>query len=325
MIHRLARFFRTFSSAAGAPAPMPIVVGSPRSGTTMLRLMLDAHPELAVPPETGFLILGKDLAGTGRELRERFFQTVTGFPAEAPGWGDFHIPADRFHARLQEIDPFTAAEGFRLFYRMYAERFGKARWGDKTPNYCRHLTNIGRLLPEARFVHLVRDGRDAAVSLRQRWFSPGHDIAVQAHHWRDNVLKARRQGAACRHYLEVRYEDLVCETEAVLRRICSFAELEFHPDLLRFHERAPARVAEHQGRYRGDGSAVVTRVERLRQQASSHLPPDPRRIGAWRQALTGEEVRCFEEIAGDLLRVFGYAVGAVQTNGQARGQQTDLI
>ena len=115
------------------------------------------------------------------------------------------------------IDPFTVSDGFRLFYRMYAQRFGKPRGGDKTPMHCRHLRTIERLLPEARFVHIIRDGRDAAVSLRRQWFSPGHDIQTQARYWRDNVLLARQQAAGCRHYLELRYEDLVRAPEAALR------------------------------------------------------------------------------------------------------------
>src|SRR5688572_7375160 len=161
-------------------APLPMIVGSPRSGTTLLRLMLDAHPELAIPPETGFLVLGEQLAEEGEAARDQFFAAVTGYPPDAPAWLDFGIPAETFRLRLRQLDPFTVSDGFRLFYRMYAQRFGKPRGGDKTPMYCRHLQAIERLLPEARFVHIIRDGRDAAVSLRRQWFSPGHDIQTQA-------------------------------------------------------------------------------------------------------------------------------------------------
>ena len=286
--------------------PMPILVGSPRSGTTLLRLMLDSHPEMAIPPETAFLPAAQDLEGQGDELRERFFERIVTFPASAPAWGDFGIRKEDFHARLQEIRPFSVAEGFRLFYRMYAARFGKPRWGEKTPLYCHHLPYLQNLFPEARFIHIVRDGRDAAVSLRERWFSPGFEIEVQARHWRDNVAAARRDGPACRHFLEVRFEDMVQDPEAVLRRICGFVELPYHPDMLRFPERAPERLEEHRTRYRPDGSVLVSHEERLRQQAHTRRPPDPAKIGLWRQALLAEEARRFEEIAGDLLDAYGY-------------------
>lgn len=285
---------------------MPIVVGSPRSGTTLLRLMLDSHPELAIPPETAFLPLARKLTGSDKELRDRFFAAIVGFPESAPAWDEFQIPREIFREKLQEIRPFSVAAGFRVFYRLYAARFGKPRWGDKTPLYCRELPLINDLLPEARFIHLVRDGRDAAVSLRERWFSPGAEIEVQAAHWRDNVAAARRDGPRCRHFLEVRFEDLVCEPEAILRQICRFIDLPYHPEMLGFPARAPARLAEHRTRYRADGSILVSQEERLRQQAQVRNPPDTAKIGAWRQVLPAEEVRRFEEIAGEVLAHYGY-------------------
>lgn len=286
---------------------MPFIVGSPRSGTTLLRLILDSHPDLAIPPETWFLPLAKKMEETGDALRERFFREIVGFPASAPAWGDFQIPADDFHRRLQTVRPFTAADGFRLFYRMYAERFGKSRWGDKTPMYAHHLRYLQGLLPEARFIHIVRDGRDAAVSLRERWFSPGHDIEIQAAHWRENVAAARREGGGCRYFLEVRFEDLIREPERVVRRICRFLDLPYHPDVHRYTERAPARLEEHRTRYKADGAVLVSREERLRQSASAQRPPDLSKIGIWRRELTREEARRFGEIAGDLLAAYGYS------------------
>jgi hypothetical protein len=295
---------------ASAPEAMPIIVGSPRSGTTLLRFMLDSHPELCIPPETGFLLLGEQLVGGGDSLRERFANAVTTYPPESPAWPDFGIPEDVFRRELEGIRPFSVAEGFRLFYRMYAGRFGKPRYGDKTPTYCRHLRSLERLLPEARFVHLVRDGRDVAVSLRRRWFSPGHDIAIQAHYWRNNVEAARHQGAGCRHYLELRYEDLLRNPEVVLRRVCAFLGLSYHPAMLLYHERTSERLREHRGRSRADGSVVVTTEERLRQQELTTHPPDLSRIGVWQQSLTRDESRRFEELAGGLLSDLGYLQGA---------------
>jgi hypothetical protein len=187
---------------------MPIIVGSPRSGTTLLRFMLDSHSELAIPPETGFLTLGPKLRGRGDKLRERFFRAVVNYPETLPSWPDFEVPEEKFRAALAEIDPFSVAEGFRVFYRLYAARHGKPRWGDKTPIYCLSLEEIRGVLPEAHFIHIIRDGRDAALSLRDMWFSPGREIETRAAYWRECVLAARRGGLGRRDYLEVRYEDL---------------------------------------------------------------------------------------------------------------------
>ncbi len=113
MIGWLARLWRRIE---GGRAPMPIVVGSPRSGTTLLRFMLDAHPELAIPPETGFLPAVAKLTGEGGELREAFFRLVTAYPAEAPAWPDFGIEREAFRAELSTIEPFGVADGVRAFY-----------------------------------------------------------------------------------------------------------------------------------------------------------------------------------------------------------------
>src|SRR5258706_15772466 len=77
-------------------APMPIIIGSPRSGTTLLRFMLDAHPDLAIPPETGFLVPCAERAGQGTISREDFLHTLTRYPVEASGWQDFQISQDTF-------------------------------------------------------------------------------------------------------------------------------------------------------------------------------------------------------------------------------------
>ena len=287
---------------------MPIIVGSPRSGTTLLRFMLDSHPELAIPPETGFLRLGLKIRGAGDKLRDRFFRAVVNYPEEAPAWPDFEIPEEEFRAALARIVPFNVADGFRTFYSMYAARFGKRRWGDKTPHYCFELPTIRRVLPEARFIHIIRDGRDAALSLRGMWFSPGWRIETQASHWLKCVRAARRDGAGRPDYVEVRYEDLVLDARATLRRVCAHIELPFDEAMLSYYSRTPARLLEHKGRTRPDGTPLVTQEQRLRQQSLTTTPPNPDRVFAWKRSMDAEEARKFRRVAGNLLTELGYEV-----------------
>lgn len=287
---------------------MPFVVGSPRSGTTLLRFMLDTHPELAIPPETGFLTLGPKLKGRGDKLRESFFREVVNYPNPFPNWPDFEIPEETFRAALSEINPFTVSDGYRAFYRLYAARFGKSRWGDKTPLYCHELKLIRRLLPEARFVHIIRDGRDAALSLRQMWFSPGWEIETQAAHWRKFVLAARRAGLGRPDYLEVRYEDLILKPRETLERVCAHVGLAYDEVMLSYYTRTPARLGEHKGRTRRDGTLVATHEQRFRQQQRTTQPLDPTRISVWKQAMSAEERERFRLVAGDLLQAMGYEV-----------------
>jgi sulfotransferase family protein len=287
---------------------MPIIVGSPRSGTTLLRFMLDSHPKLAIPPETGFLCLGAGLGGSGETLRKEFFNAIIHFPDEAPNWPDFEIPDHLFWLSLTAINPFNISDGYRAFYRLYAGRFGKPRWGDKTPLYCRNLDTIRSALPEARFVHLIRDGRDAALSLRGMWFSPGPEMETQAAYWRECVLAARRAGANRRDYIEVRYEDLILRTRETLRSICMFIDLDYDDAMLSYYTRTPARLEEHKGRSRPDGTPLLTRRQRFRQQERTTMPPDPACVFAWKSAMSLEERDRFRSVAGPLLGDLGYEV-----------------
>ncbi len=267
---------------------------------------MDAHPELTIPPETSFMVLAA--APTRKNLADRqgFLAAITGFPPNAPGWHDFGIPAARLEAELRRIEPFDIAEGFRAFYRLYADRMKKPRWGDKTPIYVQHIETIHRLLPEARFIHIVRDGRDACLSWRQTWFRPGDDIQTLALHWRDWVLAGRRQGMRCPAYMEVRYESLIADTPGTLESICRFVDLGFHPAMLRYYERAPERLKEHRERRLADGTVLVTHEQRLQNQHSTTQPPDSARVSAWRLSMTPGEQATFARMAGDALRIFGY-------------------
>jgi hypothetical protein len=287
---------------------MPVILGSPRSGTTLLRFMLDAHPELAIPPETGFLGLADSWLEVGSDIAERVFRDITTFPADAPAWSDSHLSTEAYRRGIEKLEKRDAAEAVRLFYRMHALRFGKPRWGEKTPLNCRSMPSIERLLPEAHFIHVIRDGRDAALSLRSRFFSPGHDIEAQAGYWRENVESARKAGERSRHYLEIHYEDLLRDTEAVLRRICAFIDLSFSRDMLFYYERTPERLREHLPRYRVTGSLLISHEERLQQQAATMRAPDVSRIGVWRHEMSSDEVDRFQDIAGKLLEELGYSL-----------------
>lgn len=285
------------------PHPLPVIVGVPRSGTTLLRLMLDAHSDLAIPPETGFLSAAEIIQATlsPRELAER----LTRFPLEAPAWQDFGIASAQF---FQAVGSLPADAGLpdvlRLFYRTYSARFGKTRGGDKTPIYLLRMPAIAAVLPESHFVHIVRDGRDVALSWRETWFAPTRDIPLLVKRWGEMIRTARTQAVGL-NYLEIRYEDLIRFPADTLTRICAFIGLDFQPGMLLYHQRSPERLQEHFARYTVEGRLVVSHEERLRQQQKTVEPPDHRRIGAWRQSLSLDDCRECEMHAGDLLNEFG--------------------
>lgn len=309
MTNRLVGLLGRFSRKERlVPVPMPIVVGAPRSGTTLLRFMLDSHPDLAIPPETGFLIVADRFTKNGDELREEFFRIVTNFPKDAPGWDDFEIPLKAFRREIKKIKPFTVADGYRAFFQLYAKRFNKPRWGDKTPTYCMHIETIGAVLPEAHFIHIIRDGRDVALSLREMWFSPGQEMEDLAAHWCKLVSAGLDHGARCRNYIRLRFEDLVRSPRETLETICRFIDLAYDDAMLNYYVRSPGRLREHKSRFRVDGSLIVTHEQRVRQQERTMQPPDSGRVFAWKRDMTAEERGRFESVAGDLLAELGYEI-----------------
>ena len=283
------------------PHPAPFIVGVPRSGTTLLRLQLDAHPLLSIPPETGF---GHVLAETG--------VLGAGAPAaldamtELPTWPDLGIEGDELATLRSALHGRPAADAPRAVYASYAARHGKQRWGDKTPDHLAQMNELSHALPEVRFIHIIRDGRDVAASLRGLPFAPGDgSIEAIAAAWSDGIARAQWVGETLPHYREVRYERLVTEPELVLRDLCDYLELDYESAMSRAHEGARSRLAEptsaridDDGRVRfANGTSVLARSVR---------PPDPSRIGRWRSALTADEARRFEAIAGDRLVALGY-------------------
>ena len=209
--------------------PMPIIVGAPRSGTTLLRFMLDAHPELAIPPETAFFSLDMNRPDLSEVDRRTFFETIVGFPADAPAWADFHLPKEQFWARLNEIEPFTRSAGYRAFYQLYAARFGKPRAG-ATRRRCTASSWIGstrccpRRISSTSCVTAAMSACHCAIC--------GSRPAGRSRFKRDTGAISFRLRAITaprpRRYLEVKYEELlIAQPEAVLRRICAFVGLPY--------------------------------------------------------------------------------------------------
>jgi hypothetical protein len=281
------------------PAPMPFfVVGAQRSGTTMLRLMLNAHPRLCVPFESRFI---PDLARRAAEfgdLREeaalrRLFAAIAADPFVAKGAllpdAEAVVAAVQRRASQSGLAPGVAGVIDAMFGHL-AALAGKARWGDKTPSYVTEMGTLWQLFPGCRFVHLVRDGRDVALSLAGlSWGS--RDLVRNAQDWRWKVTLGRRMGEMIPgHYLEVRYEDLVAEPAAQLKRICAFLGEPFSDAMLDYPATATEQMPEQ--------SMVWHR--------NSVRAPDADKRAMWRARMSAADQRVFDEVAGTTLEAFGY-------------------
>jgi Sulfotransferase family len=283
--------------------PAPFVLGAGRSGTTLLRMMLDSHPELAIPAETGFI--GQAHASWNpAEPIESFVESAV----SARNWRHFGFGREELTSRLVQARVTSLVDALRVFYSLCAQQQGKPRWGDKTPAHVRFVPLIARHLPEARFVHLVRDGRDVALSLRGLTFGP-QSLETAAQWWKERVEAARSgvRGLPAGTSVEIRFEDLVAEPEEHLHRICELAKLPWSDRMLVYHERSAARLVEYDDVSLARTAVDVAARERLLavRQRLRRLP-DSSRIARWRADLSSDEVRRFVSVAGDLLDELGY-------------------
>lgn len=270
----------------------PFVVGVPRSGTTLLRAMLDSHPALAVPGESPFLVRlsGRRYARAGRFETERFLADLLA-EDRFRRWG---LAPGEVRRALLGPPPEGFADAVRRVYGAYATSRGKPRYADKTPGHVRHVGLLSRLFPEARFVHLIRDGRDVALSLGELGWEP-RGLEAAAALWLRMVRAGRRAGRALgpSRYREVRYEELVADPRGELRSLCGFLDLDFDERMLDY----PARAAE-----------VLAPLRSPEAHRSLFLPPT-RGLRDWRREMTPGNLARFESVAGPLLEELGYARG----------------
>lgn len=272
----------------------PFLTGCERSGTTMLRAMVDAHPEVAVPDESHFL---PALAARRHEIEtgsavdvERLVRLL----CSSPGFRRWGLNPGEVTDDLHRARPGQLAGAVRLLYRLYARRQGKSRYADKTTTYVFAMPAISAILPEARFVHLMRDGRNVALSLLQLPWGPG-TVEEAAVWWRVRVEAARDAGALLgpRRYTGVRFEDLATSPATELERVTEFLGIPWDDRMLQYHDQSSA--------------GILQRMPEGRQQAHRNLRrPPTTTLRDWRRELPAASQLAFEALAGDLLEDLGY-------------------
>jgi hypothetical protein len=269
--------------------PPVFLLGSQRSGTTMLRLMLNNHPNLAIPHESAFItIYFRKLGDYGDLSRKENARKLLGDVARHPLVLRGKLIADPEAVLARPIHDYR--DFVDAIFQCYADALGKARWGDKTPFYTPDIDVIRRIFPTAKIVHLVRDGRDVVLSQRSiEWMSGNLPKLVLDWQWKTSI--AHKVGAVLgEDFLEVRYEDLVRRPEEILRQICSFIGEAYDPTMLNYSVNATDVVPS--------GS--------LKWHRNSVKPPDPTQLEKWKTKLSKSERILFEQLAGETLDLFGY-------------------
>jgi sulfotransferase family protein len=250
--------------------PRPIfLVGCQRSGTTMLRLVLDSHSHLSCGPETRFLADLERIIGPDWKRLSQY-----GYSQEE--W-------------LRRIGDF-----FDGLQADYARANGKQRWADKTPLYALNLDFISRMFPDCQIVHVIRDGRDVAVSHRKRF---GYRSAMKsAIKWPRYIKEARAVGARlpADRYYELRYEAVVDNTETALRELFEWFGEPWEPEVLNYDK------------HQHDVPEKYTQEAEKRRGAATDKAIYRSRVGSFRRELDPLLRVLFWVFARSTLRDLGY-------------------
>jgi hypothetical protein len=287
------------------PAPF-FIVGNDRSGTTMLRLILDAGPDVAIPPESMYLTDFRPVREKGGPADAEEAQALARLAWEHPKVALWELPGGPPAVPLK-ADPAT---WFRFAmeapFAAYARKLGKPGWADKTPHYVHHVDHLLRLWPDARFVVLVRDGRDVALSLRRMPFGPNNAWAA-AQWWARGIRAGARAQAGHPDVVStVRYEDLAERPAEQVRSVCDFLGLTYSDSMLELEHVDPARIVPDQAAW------FPTLFDGINTSA----------VGRWRREMSARDRRIFAALAGDELAQLGYevepAAGPALTSHQER-------
>ena len=255
-------------------------------------MIFGSHPDLAVAHEPRFLAtMGRkhtDYDADGRLEVDRFISDLY----SVSNFRRLELPREELRASLEGGKVTTFPEAVRVVFDLYARSRGKPRYGDKTPLYITFMEPIADLLPETRFVHLVRDGRDVTLAYLERDKGPA-TVAEGAFHWRLRVTRGRASGKRLGEdrYQEFHYEDLIDDPEGTVRRICEFLDLDFQPAMLD---------------YKGTSESFLAEAKNPGDHQDLTMAPTKGLID-WRTEMSTKDLALFEAIAGDALVELGYA------------------
>jgi Sulfotransferase family len=279
--------------------PYVFIVGSTRSGTTLLQRMVDAHPQIAVVHETHWIT---------RYFEKRTGLTPEGFVTpelipkllEHRRFPKMKISREELEGLINSDESVSYSSFVSALFDLYGQHEGKSLVGDKTPRYVLSLPTLHGLWPTAKFVHIIRDGRDACLSILN-WLSGKAQVAARrratwtedpvlttALWWKQRVRLGREDGSALGPglYYEIRYETLVSQPATECAALCDFLGLPYDGAMLSFHE----------GREKEDPSLDAKKAWR----------PITPGLRDWRTQMPAQDLERFEAAAGDLLEELGY-------------------
>jgi len=270
------------------------IVGCERSGTTVLRLMLNEHSKIALPPQTKFsrklykrrMLFGDLSNGKNNDkIIDWILERETNIKL-------IDLKLDNNHLRESWEDCTTIGEITGTVFQQYSQTRHKSRWGDKRPYYIRYIPQLLKLYPDARIIHVIRNGHDCIASLkRMPWWNKNsiHSMLNWRHSIRMGVKAAR---AFKDQFLEVRYEDIVRHPETQLKKICDFINVKYESGMLEFHLNTEINIPGYKKEW----------------HHKTFKPLSDDEIDKGKEQLTENELILFSWCAGEELNLWNYDI-----------------
>ena len=270
------------------------LVGFQRSGTTLLRLMMNAHPEIGIPHDSAELWLRyRKQLDKYDHLRtvQSAIALIQDLLAE-PRIEAWQTPLPK-EALLSEPLPTNFPAIMDRFHQVYVRFHGKKFWGDKNTGNLTELDQLNVMFPACKIIHLIRDGRDCALSHGSEEYVYGYENVLRvAKEWKNQVTLCRKMGAMLpsERFYELRYEDLITNSESELKGVCDFLQISFSPRMLNYYKDVKRHVPE--GR-----RSLWPLLDK---------PPVTSNAFKWKSSMKLGDLAVFERVAGSLLEEVGY-------------------
>ena len=254
-------------------------------------MILASHSRLSIPPETWYFLRLGELLQIKRTLTPSEIDRVIQIMTTHYRWPDLNYDASEFRLQATALEAPYLRDVVELPYQKHLSQTRKSRWGDKTPGYIAILSDLATLFPGAKFIHLIRDGRDVAKSFQSlrwsgRWLHDNFQEWLEAMDYNEKWARS----TLSTQIFQVRYEDLVFDVETTTRKICQFLGEEFEPGMLLWRERIDELVPARE-------SHIHKNLKDL---------PDATFICRWTKEMTAGELLISEAFMGSHLAALGY-------------------
>jgi hypothetical protein len=279
--------------------PMFFIIGRPRSGTTMLRLLFEAHPHVTIPPESPFILSLYKKYGRITDWNDSMIEEYCDDVYKQRYFDKWLIPKDELLKHLMESAGENTYQNIAkktcLAYKSVYDKQEIRLIGDKNPGYSLYISRIHKIFPEAKIIHITRDYRDNYLSLINVNFEVPI-VPLVIYRWKFALheawkLKKKHPGLM----YSIKYEDLAADPEKHFRELCRFMDIEYDPSVMSFHE----KKTEVEKAYTGSTEIGIIHKSLMN-------PISTQRMNLWKTQMSRRDIRIADLVAGKSADKAGY-------------------